>query len=439
MQTDYRARLAVRDITPAEPILLAGYGAERRSASCSCPIFAKAFLVEDTDGTRAAFVSLDLCGIDQETVACIEEAARGVGVPPELLTINSSHNHSAPNFDSTLFLYYAPTPADAEAIRTYTAWVRTLIREALCEAAAGLEPVVLSYGMSLAGFGVNRRRDTNRGFARKALPQVVDHDVPVLAVRSPDGTLRSILFGYACHTTSLCGMDLNGDYVGYACRSLEERYPGVATMFLMGCGADINPLPRYTEALSRAYGVILASAAQEGVEGPVRAVSGPLRGAARRFFLETVPVQSLAEVIESVRHAGRWDAAMSGRMIAFFEKEWRDNGCLPSRVPYRAGMLAFGDSLRIPTLTGETVVDYSLAVKARYGADRTWVLGYCDALTPYIPSRRVLAEGGYEGCESMPEYGYPTPFTPALEDAILAAVDACGREVGCLRGEACPA
>jgi len=102
MNPAYRTGFGTRDITPSEPILLAGYGADRYRSSCSCPLFAKAFLIEDADGTRAGIVALDLCGIDAETVAWIEQAAREVGVTPERLIINSSHNHSAPNFDTTL-------------------------------------------------------------------------------------------------------------------------------------------------------------------------------------------------------------------------------------------------------------------------------------------------------------------------------------------------
>ncbi|MFZ4779209.1 MAG: hypothetical protein ACOYM3_27925, partial [Terrimicrobiaceae bacterium] len=379
----------------------------------------------DAYGTRAGIVALDLCGIDTETVAGIEEAALEAGVAPELLTINISHNHSAPNFDTTLSLYYEHTPRNVEMIRDYTSHVRRKIQEALLEAAANLEPTELSYGLSLAGFGVNRRRDSERGYSCKALPQVVDHDVPVLAARDSDGKLRSVLFGYACHTTSLCGTDLNGDYAGYACREIESAFPGVGTMFLAGCGADINPLPRFTQQCSQAYGMILAAAVREGVESPAQTLSGALRGSARRIQLETLPAPSLDEITKKLRTASRWGPVMTERIIAFFEKEWADRGRLPSSVPYRVGVLDFGDSLRLIALAGETVVDYQLALKALYGVTRTWVLGYCDALTPYIPSCRVLEEGGYEGCESMPEYGFPMPFTPDVEKSILEAVSAC--------------
>ena len=40
----------------------------------------------------------------------------------------------------------------------------------------------------------------------------------------------------------------------------------------------------------------------------------------------------------------------------------------------------------------------------------------------YIPSRRVLGEGGYEGGGAMVYYGLPSVWAPNVEDLILAEV-----------------
>jgi hypothetical protein len=37
----------------------------------------------------------------------------------------------------------------------------------------------------------------------------------------------------------------------------------------------------------------------------------------------------------------------------------------------------------------------------------------------YIPSRRVLAEGGYEGGGAMVYYGLPTVWSPDVEELIV--------------------
>ena len=54
----------------------------------------------------------------------------------------------------------------------------------------------------------------------------------------------------------------------------------------------------------------------------------------------------------------------------------------------------------------------------------TWVAGYTNDVMAYIPSRRVLTEGRYEGATSMIYYGLPSPWAPMIEEAIMRTVRA---------------
>jgi hypothetical protein len=80
------------------------------------------------------------------------------------------------------------------------------------------------------------------------------------------------------------------------------------------------------------------------------------------------------------------------------------------------------------------VVDYSLRLKKELGP--LWVTGYANDVMAYIPSLRVLKEGGYEGATSMVYYGMPTVWSPRVEDLIVAAVR---DQVGQVRATAAPA
>jgi neutral ceramidase len=74
------------------------------------------------------------------------------------------------------------------------------------------------------------------------------------------------------------------------------------------------------------------------------------------------------------------------------------------------------------TLGGEPVVDYSLKFKQQFGT-QTWVAGYCNDVMTYIPSLRVLNEGGYEGGDAMIPYGQPAlRWGDNVEDQITASV-----------------
>ena len=95
---------------------------------------------------------------------------------------------------------------------------------------------------------------------------------------------------------------------------------------------------------------------------------------------------------------------------------------LPATYPVPIQSWQFGDQLTMIFLGGEVVVDYALRLKRERQGTRTWVAGYSHDVMAYIPSRRVLREGGYEGASSMVYYGLPTTWAPTIERLITAEV-----------------
>ena len=73
-------------------------------------------------------------------------------------------------------------------------------------------------------------------------------------------------------------------------------------------------------------------------------------------------------------------------------------------------------------LPGEVVVDYVLRLKKEFDASRLWVSAYSNDLPCYIPSERILKEGGYEGGGAMVYYARPTRLKTGLEQQIIDAV-----------------
>ena len=86
-------------------------------------------------------------------------------------------------------------------------------------------------------------------------------------------------------------------------------------------------------------------------------------------------------------------------------------------------VVRFGDDFLMIFISGETVVDNSLRCKLDYHGPFVWVVGYCDDVFAYLPSRRVLLEGGYEGRESIIHQTMATPFQRNVEDRVIACVD----------------
>ena len=424
-QSGWKAGVARVNITPRESIWLAGYGARTKpSEGVLQDLYAKALALQDSEGVTTVLVTADLLGFTREMSETIAERARKkFGLPRERLAFNASHTHSGPVTGQLLRPAYELNDAQAEVIRKYTATLLDQVVDLIGSAIQNLAPAQLEFGQGLAGFAVNRRRATLRH-----LPGPVDHDVPVLRVRSPDGSLRAVVFGYACHNTVLSDYLINGDYAGFAQEALEKQHPGATALFVEGCGADANPLPRRSVDLAKRYGQTLAAAVDEVLESKMKPLIGPVRAALERVDVPFQKPPSREEFKKRLDDKNPSVRRHANYMLSILDRD----GKLPERYPYTVEVWQFGRDLTLILLAGEVVVDYSLRFKSQYGWNNSWVAGYTNDVFAYIPSLRVLKEGGYEGGGAMIGYGQPGPFGAAIEETIAEKVDELVRRV---RGE----
>jgi neutral ceramidase len=106
----------------------------------------------------------------------------------------------------------------------------------------------------------------------------------------------------------------------------------------------------------------------------------------------------------------------------------REDG-VRAHYPYPLQVWQFGRDLTLVAMAGEVVVDYALRLKNELGAESLWVFGYSNDVFAYIPSLRVLEEGGYEGADAMIHYVQPGPFAPSVEETIVGKVHTLVRRV----------
>ena len=116
------AGIGVADITPAEPVRLAGWSSrDRPSEGVSHPLFAKALAVRDAAGHTGVWVTADILGYSRSMAETLERRIRDrYGVQPAQLILGSSHNHSGPVTGDLLHLYFDLTPAEQAAAARYT-------------------------------------------------------------------------------------------------------------------------------------------------------------------------------------------------------------------------------------------------------------------------------------------------------------------------------
>ncbi|MBA2355715.1 MAG: neutral/alkaline non-lysosomal ceramidase N-terminal domain-containing protein [Acidobacteria bacterium] len=411
--TRWRAGVAVTDITPRESLWMAGYAARTRPAQgTALPLHAKALAIDDGRREPVVVVALDLLGVSTAMSAHIgAEVARQHRLPRQRLLLAASHTHSGPVVDAQLSVAYDLTDAQQQAIDAYTQALGGQVVRVVGEALQARVPATLHLGEATAGFAANRR-------VQYSPDGPVDQRVPMLRV-DVDGKARAVLFSYACHNTTLQGdnVEWHGDYAGVAQATLESRHPGLTALFMSGCGADANPMPRGTRALVTAHGEALAAAVSDRL-GAMSPIDGPLHAAIEQVDL---PFAGVLTPEQWRQRFGLEDpyVARHARLIAALQAR----GTLPKTQPMPVQVWRFGTATVLVALGGEVVVDYAHRLAREHPDERVWAVGYANDVFGYVPSRRVLDEGGYEGGGAMLYYGRPGPFDATVEERIITAAN----------------
>ncbi len=420
----WKAGVATAVITPEKPVWLAGYGTKRAPEGKLHDLRMKALAIEDAGGRRAVIVTSDFQGIPKAMCdRTCEKLRQRFGLARDQVMLTFSHNHCGPRLTGDLHDYY---PVDAEQVALvddYTAQMEAKIVEVVGEALSKLAPASLRIGEGRATFAVNRRNNRETEAADllakgTALKGPVDHTVPVLTVTGTDGRLLAVLFGYACHPTTLSFTQWCGDYPGFAQLALEKNHPGTAAMFINTCGADQNPLPRRKVELCERYGQMLAEGVENALKQPMKRVSPNLRTTFEFAELAYEKVVTREELQADLKHKNAIRARWAARMLSKLDAGEK----FAASYPYPIHTWRLGAEMLLIGMGGETVVDYALRFKKEFGPG-TWVCGYADDLIAYIPSRRVWEEGGYEGGSYLYEYGRPAlRWGGDVEDRIVESV-----------------
>lgn len=419
----WKAGAAKTKITPEQPMWMSGYAARTRPAEGTMiDLWAKALVLEDPAGHRAALVTMDLVGIPRDLSLAVREAIEtkyGLSKPQIMLAV--SHTHCGPVVGRNLPMFFFDD-AQRKLVDAYAAALQQKLIAVVGEAIEAIAPCSLAWGNGQATFAVNRRNNKEADVPglreRGLLAGPVDYDVPVLSVRDAERQLVAVVFGYACHATVLDFYQWSGDYPGFAQAALERSHPGATALFWAGCGGDQNPIPRRQPSLAEQYGGKLAEAVGRVLDGAMQPIEENLTASYREIELPFGPLPSREELQQQAGSGNKYEAARARQLLS----EVDAGKPLKPSYPYPVQVWRLGREVKLIALGGEVVVDYALRLKADLGREGTWVAGYTNDVMAYIPSRRVLAEGGYEGGGAMVYYGLPTIWSPEVEELIVREV-----------------
>lgn len=415
MATVLRMGTAMADITPDWPIGLAGFAARTEPArGVSHPLKVRVAVLESRESNgvteRVVLVVADLLwwGVHQ-VPALRQQLAAIVGSSPEAVLLSATHTHSGPQ--TSIRASAEIGVADERFLAML--WEQTVA--ATREALSRLEPVQLGRAVGVHDYTFNRRYDLNPHGP-------VDPILTAIRAERPDGTVAAVFVHFTCHPVITQEPLVSSEFCGVAMDRLEADLGGTA-FYLQGCCGDINPSePGGTESIRgtnrevERVGLALATSVQlllasDRVE-PL--VARPLAAVELVVDLPFAFVPSVAELREQAARPGVEGEAARAMLT---HPEW-----VAASIPLHMQRLDLAQGWSVLAMTGEVVVEFGLQVRARSGGE-VLPMGYANGMTGYIPSARILAEGGYEASGSTPYFLLPAPFDPAVEAVVRSAID----------------
>jgi hypothetical protein len=407
---------------------MAGYAnRDRPSEGKLVDLWAKALVLEDTNGKQVVIVTADLVGIPRVLSNRVrDELQSKYHLSRSQIIINTSHTHSGPVLTDALVDIYPFDAEQQQRINQYTNELGDNMVNVVATALRSLQPVQVYAGNGVTRFQVNRRNNDEATLSRQIeLKGPNDYAVPVIKVVNTAGKLIAVAFGYACHNTVLNGYQFSGDYAGYAQLELEKAYPGVAALFFQGCGANQNPMPRRTVALAQQFGEELAAAVKRVLIEDMRQLNPQVTTAYSEIDLPLNPAPTRGEL-----------SKMAVELPEPYQKRWASRQLKKvesgepaiTSYPYPVEIWKLGDQ-PIIALGGEVVVEYANALKRIFGQD-IFVLGYSNDVMAYIPNAAILREGGYEGASSQMVYGLPNTWKVNIETLIIQEIMKLAKQVG---------
>lgn len=408
-------------ITPEGSVMQCGFAARtHKSVGVHDDTYASLALMQAND--TIAIIALDVCYGDKNFANDVKDAVyEKYGLTPEKIIINYSHTHSAVALKGEK-KDDLNDPEELNYSKIVTEKIVNMIGEGLNNLNEG--EIYIHKGKSK--FGVSRRFPSEDGILWKPYfdENSIDADLFLLKFVDNKGNLRGLIYNYACHPTTL-GSDnylISADFPGVVRKALEDRNKGMTAVFLQGCGADIKPVAtadngRFKscnfDELEKA-GLSLAEEIEQCLE------NGNWREIDANFKANAIEVNLYSEIWDDER----WNAMLNDPNEALYRKrsverilKGKKENKIKNYLPFYISVLRLDEKTCIAALECEVVSDYGKAIKGLFNED-VITLAYSNSRSCYIPTRKVLIEGGYER-DSFLDAGIAGVFVPEIEEIVI--------------------
>ncbi|HOZ49137.1 MAG TPA: hypothetical protein PLO37_00335 [Candidatus Hydrogenedentes bacterium] len=426
-----KAGFARECITPPLGTTMMGFGGRDMDHGCDGihdDIHARAIYVEH-QGEPALIMGFDLCFLGREEADRFKGAiGRVMDLLPRQIFLNTSHNHVGPSVGTWYSAGYE-TPE-----RDYLNQLERATVAAACRARDEARDATLSAGCTRTALPVNRRRPNEAGqIENRPYPDGKVYDrLPLCLFEDTSGKPICLLFSISTHPSMMSGWEISAEYPGAAMRCLDEYLGTPCSLFLQGVGGDSKPLvigrgvdrwiPGTWELMDEA-GAMVANEAIEALKKGLEPIEPHVQTASveMAWALEPTPPRVEFEaVVENTAPESRPRDVQC--LWAQHQLELLDKGLtLPTAVTLTAHGIRLGEGLRLIGIEGEAVHEWGYFIEDFYSGGTTFPLGYTDGTGLYLPTSRMLPEGGYEVVSSW-EYGLPSRLAPGMEVQVTNAL-----------------
>lgn len=374
------AGVGVVDITPTEPIVLAGSPTRLKSSSVSTHLYVKA-LVLSAGGQKVAIVTLDTL---KYPVDCVVRARQQVekrtGIPASHVILCSSHTHRGP-----LWPYYKDQ-------------LVTPIADAVAMAARDLTPCKVGISRGRAEGVSQCRRVIKDGHAwnrwqlapgeadKYPAEGPADPEFDVLAFIGKDGRYKAVVYNFACHAANTRDLVVSADYPGDVQQYVQKRLGyEVPTLFLAGACGDVNPV---YSAPKNLFG--------EKLGGEIIRCLGQLEPVAKpSLSIESREMQMPGRehpVLMEAEIARNWHV-----QLEHYKKTFNDmmRRAKPTYQFFFTG-IRLGDDFAIVTNPNELFCGIGMSIKKQSPFRHTMVAEQTNGAHGYVPTAKAFEGGSYE-------------------------------------------
>ncbi len=427
-------------ITPAERTTMIGFGSVFGVPfqDIHDDLYARTLLLEDpATGVQILFIAMDLLFHDDSLPEALREYAhKTYGLDPENLHVSYTHTHFGPAVKGYDFTWYT---------ESYEAYLFDRLCRCIDRAYLTRRRGSIKFSSVAGDWNVSRRLPTENGL--KFLPNPDgerDPNLYLLKLEDAQGVIRGLVTSFACHPSNLAGINnLSSEYPGRLCQRLEGELYGCTALFFQGFGADAKlkrgmKTSRFSMLSYEECDEVAASMAtrvkQQLISGVWQTL--PIHLGSKRFRLrlpmdiyDRAYFEEMANSYSRQSYSPREQdpkcpgtventALNSGHLFwacAEYVLERFDR--LPLTVPLNCGAVRINEDFYIFSMGGEPGVNIQTVLRQHFPGKQLLCFGYNDAIA-YIPSDKMVAEGGYEASAEHAVCEY------RLKGRILPGVDA---------------